>query len=59
MKKRKEILNRKASFKQEQAGGITLSDFKTIIKKKKCNKAKRLSEQVIKIAKKGREAKGK
>ena len=55
MKKRKEILNRKASFKQEQAGGITLSDFKTIIKKKKCNKAKRLSEQVIKIAKKGRD----
>ena len=33
--------------------------MKTIPKKKKCKKAKWLSEQVLQIAEKGREAKGK
>ena len=33
--------------------------IKTIPKKKKCKKAKWLSEQVLQIAEKGREAKGK
>ena len=32
---------------------------KTIPKKKKCNKAKRLSEEALQIAEKRREAKGK
>ena len=38
---------------------LLLGDFRTILKKKKCKKAKWLSDRVLQIAKERRDAKGK
>ena len=38
---------------------LLLGDFRTILKEKKCKKAKWLSERVLQIAKERRDAKGK
>ena len=43
----------------EVCGIVQEAVFKTIPKKKKCKKAKWLSQEALQIAEKGREAKGK
>ena len=45
--------------RSEEEQKLLLGDFRTIPKKKKCKKAKWLSEKVLQIAKERRDAKGK